>query len=59
MGGNLQEWTEGEGLGGATTRVVRGGAWFFPSGLRASDSFDNLPATGDVDFGFRIARSVP
>jgi formylglycine-generating enzyme required for sulfatase activity len=74
MSGNVWEWVEdswhdnynGAPADGSTwqgdgaKRVLRGGSWFsYPQNARAAFRFWNDPANRIVDFGFRLARTLP
>ncbi|MDD4930152.1 MAG: formylglycine-generating enzyme family protein [Gallionella sp.] len=74
MSGNVREWVEDSyhenyrgapadgsvwmGTGGE--RVLRGGSWFYSANLaRASVRVSFVPGLRDVDFGFRLALTLP
>jgi len=50
-------WTDPQGPGTGSNRVVRGGAWGgSATRLRASDRVDHLPTSSDYYLGFRCAQ---
>jgi len=59
MSGNLWEWTSSLYKNTGTSRVVRGGSWFYglPVYLGASSRFGYVPSFRRFVFGFRCGRA--
>ena len=60
MAGNVWELMENQRNKDDSARALRGGSWYVnPENLRCSARFEDHPAGGDVNFGFRVVRSSP
>lgn len=57
MNGNVWEWTADCWDGACTSRVVRGGSWYFvPRQSRSDSRAPQDPRVWSYDIGFRVAR---
>lgn len=54
--GDGSPWTTGAS---DSARIVRGVSWYtYPGWVRSANRFFNTPDGRDVDFGFRVARTL-
>jgi formylglycine-generating enzyme required for sulfatase activity len=59
-GAHLDAATDPTGAASGTSRVFRGGSWFFYlRGARASDRGDTAPDNRNLNLGFRLVRTSP
>lgn len=60
MSGNVWEWMSDCYARGCAERVLRGGSWLHEARVtRAAFSNEYDPATRSINFGFRLARTLP
>jgi formylglycine-generating enzyme required for sulfatase activity len=60
MSGNVWEWSNDRYEAGKSDRVLRGGSWGYePQLARAAIRSYNDPAKRSINFGFRLARTLP
>lgn len=60
MQGNVWEWVENCSDSVCTQRSLRGGSWnSYPDLLRSANRNENNPLKRPINYGFRVARSLP